>query len=84
MADQKYLLKEGMNEPSSFLSVALLCTRSWSNDSQKGIKKWKNLGFPGGAVVESLPADAGDTGSGPGLGGSRVRHRAAGPVSHNC
>ena len=28
------------------------------------------LGFPGGAVVESLPADAGDTGSSPGLGGS--------------
>ena len=30
------------------------------------------LGFPGGAVVESLPAGAGDTGSSPGLGGSRV------------
>ena len=29
-------------------------------------------GFPGGAVVGSLPADAGDTGSSPGLGGSRV------------
>ena len=31
-----------------------------------------NRGFPGGTVVESLPADAGDVGSGPGLGGSRV------------
>ena len=30
------------------------------------------LGFPGGAVVGSPPAGAGDTGSGPGLGGSRV------------
>ena len=30
------------------------------------------LGFPGGAVVESLPVDAGDAGSGPGLGGSRM------------
>ena len=29
-------------------------------------------GFPGGAVVESLPADAGDTGSSPGLGGSHM------------
>ena len=29
-------------------------------------------GFPGGAVVESLPAIAGDTGSSPGLGGSHV------------
>ena len=29
------------------------------------IEKW---GFPGGAVVENLPANAGDTGSSPGLG----------------
>ena len=29
-------------------------------------------GFPGGAVVESLPADAGDTGSSPGLGRSHM------------
>ena len=29
-------------------------------------------GFPGGAVVGSLPANAGGAGSGPGLGGSRV------------
>ena len=29
-------------------------------------------GFPGGAVVESLPANSGDTGSTPGLGGSRM------------
>ena len=34
----------------------------------------KNLsrGFPGGAVVENLPANAGDTGSRPGLGGSHM------------
>ena len=30
------------------------------------------MGFPGGAVVESLPASAGDTGSSPGLGGSHM------------
>ena len=29
-------------------------------------------GFPGGTVVENLPASAGDTGSSPGLGGSHV------------
>ena len=29
-------------------------------------------GFPGGAVVESLPANAGDAGSSPGLGGSHM------------
>ena len=34
--------------------------------------KVKNLGFPGGAVVENLPANAGDTGSSPGLGRSHM------------
>ena len=29
-------------------------------------------GFPGGAVVENLPANAGDTGSSPGLGKSHM------------
>ena len=35
---------------------------------------YQNLkqGFPGGAVVGSLPANAGDTGSSPGLGGSHM------------
>ena len=32
----------------------------------------KTLGFPGGAVVERLPVNAGDTGSGRGLGGSHM------------
>ena len=35
-------------------------------------EKNKNRGFPGGAVVESLPAGAGDAGSSPGLGGSHM------------
>ena len=34
--------------------------------------KRKHMGFPGGAVVENLPANAGDTGSRPGLGGSHM------------
>ena len=34
--------------------------------------KMRTGGFPGGAVVESPPADAGDTGSSPGLGGSHM------------
>ena len=34
---------------------------------------WKiPSGFPGGAVVENLPANAGDTGSSPGLGRSHM------------
>ena len=31
-------------------------------------------GFPGGAVVKNLPANAGDTGSSPGLGRSHMPH----------
>ena len=34
--------------------------------------KNKKQGFPGGAVVENLPANAGDTGSSPGLGISHM------------
>ena len=40
-------------------------------------------GFPGGAVVESLPASAGDTGSSPGWEDPTCRG-ATRPVSHNC
>ena len=40
-------------------------------------EEWYNTkivreGFPGGAVVESLPANAGDTSSSPGLGRSHM------------
>ena len=34
--------------------------------------KLPTAGFPGGAVVESLPVNAGDAGSSPGLGGSHM------------
>ena len=34
--------------------------------------KRQSQGFPGGAVVESLPANAGDTGLSPGLGRSHM------------
>ena len=37
-------------------------------------KKEPREGFPGGAVVESLPANAGDTGLSPGLGRSHMPH----------
>ena len=35
-------------------------------------QKKKKKGFPGGAVVENLPANAEDTGSSPGLGRSHM------------
>ena len=38
----------------------------------KGLLRHGSRGFPGGAVVENLPANAGDTGSSPGLGRSHM------------
>ena len=40
-------------------------------EKKKKLKK-KLRGFPGGTVVENLPANAGDTGSSPGLGRSHM------------
>ena len=50
----------------------------------KIMAKWLNRGFPGGSVVESLPANAGDTGSIPALERFHMPHRATKPVCHNC
>ena len=38
----------------------------------RGPLRKKDKGFPGGSVVENLPANAGDTGSSPGLGRSHM------------
>ena len=56
----------------------LICSKEgWVRDgprvnAQSCMTKEACLGFPGGAVVESLPADARDTGSSPGLGRSHM------------
>ena len=42
------------------------------NNTINEIKNSLEGGFPGGAVVENLPANAGDTGSSPGLGRSHM------------
>ena len=53
-------------------TVTLSGSRKGSRKSQK-VKCQKHLGgFPGGAVVENLPANAGDMGSSPGLGRSHM------------
>ena len=48
----------------------------WQRSHLKVGRQKKNQkmiqGFPGGAVVENLPANAGDTGSSPGLGRSHM------------
>ena len=43
-----------------------------TKESKTTYGKIKSKVFPGGAVVESLPANAGDTGSSPGLGRSHM------------
>ena len=66
--------------PSSLILQLRLgspCPGGWTGNPQAGAKvsnqnKKMFQGFPGGAVVGSLPANAGDTGSGPGLGGSHM------------
>ena len=49
-----------------------LKVRGWKKIFHTMEIKRKLGGFPGGAVVESLPADAGDTGSCPGPGRSHM------------
>ena len=44
----------------------------YSKYDLKALKNQALLGFLGGAVVENLPANAGDTGSSPGLGRSHM------------
>ena len=46
-------------------AVSQMCKRNFDTKSS-------HRGFPGGAVVESLPASAGDAGLSPGLGGSHM------------
>ena len=62
----------------------MLCTEEYFWEEMKKIHKTfkgakaqerlrnPGLGFPGGAVVRSPPANAGDTGSSPGPGGSHM------------
>ena len=49
-----------------------LSVGSPGEDSSEVELKAKLWGFPGGAVVENLPANAGDTGSSPGPGRSHM------------
>ena len=57
---------------SSFTNEEPKCPCQDSNRSKQNATKKGKRGFPGGAVVGNLPANAGDTGSGPGLGRSHM------------
>ena len=58
--------------------IILIFFRKEFSDAKKECIKSTNVnikvyrGFPGGAVVENLPANAADTGSSPALGRSRM------------
>ena len=57
-----------------FIAAQITIAKTWKHPRfpDDWIKKMCFGGFPGGAVVESLPANAGDTGSSPGLGRSHM------------
>ena len=63
---------QGENDPPRFLPRANSLAPWISICSYRGIKNGSVRGFPGGAVVENLPANAGHTGSSPGPGGSHM------------
>ena len=56
----------GGPEETGLLSA--VCGAKSAGKTKKGFLRRKERGFPGGAVVESPPADAGDTGLCPGPG----------------
>ena len=59
-----------------FIAALFTIARTWKQpkcpSTEEWIKKMWYMGFPGGAVVKNLPANAGDMGSSPGLGGSHM------------
>ena len=68
------LASEKYHNLNSSSKRRLIQTREGTKMNFSALKKFtKDLrGFPGGAVVENLPANAGHAGSSPGLGGSHM------------
>ena len=59
-----------------FTAALFTIVKTWKQPkcplTEEWLKKMWYREFPGGAVVENLPANAGDTGSSPGLGRSHM------------
>ena len=81
--DQDFIANGSFMNPSSYISsqcphpTQLACLNPNATTSVRPHlispdQEWSSQGFPGGAVVESLPANAGDMGSSPGLGRSHM------------
>ena len=61
------------DKDSSSITTLMTCLPCCTvNCMRRSAVKNALWGFPGGAVVESLPANAGDAGSSPGLGRSHM------------
>ena len=60
--------------PSSYFIPPTKRFSFWltKQDTTKSDSEIKERGFPGGAVVKNLPANAGDTGSSPAPGRSHI------------
>ena len=69
--NQTYKTWHKFAQPGYFLEEQLMISLH-SPKILKGFFKKDYLGFPGGAVVKNLPANAGDRGSCPGLGRSHM------------
>ena len=65
---QQAFFQRGNAEDQHAHEKMLNITNHQGNENQNHNER----GFPGGAVVENLPANAGDTGSSPGLGRSHI------------
>ena len=61
-----------LEERHKFLERYNLPRLNWEETENINRPITSNEGFPGGAVVENLPANAGDMGSSPGLGRSHM------------
>ena len=55
-----------------YIYIYMESRKKYGSDEPRDRTEIKTQGFPGGAVVGSLPANAGDAGSSPGLGRSHM------------
>ena len=68
VANPSPALTSKVREPEGFVDEVV----QEEQPPKKKIYIYIYMGFPGGAVVENLPANAGDTGSSAGLGRSHM------------
>ena len=61
-----------MRQPTKIQRYKTIVEQTLGKEQKSKTKSQRTSGFPGGAVVENLPANAGDTGSSPGLGRSHI------------